>query len=71
MSKRAYGWQEKSSTCRDRKLIDCLFQRVRACCEFVQGLLVCTDGFAAYPKSIVRAWASKKLRGRQGVEGAV
>ena len=54
------------STCRDRKLIDCLFQRVRACCEFVQGLLVCTDGFAAYPKSIVRSFREKvkKTAGR-------
>lgn len=54
------------STCRDRKLIDCLFQRVRACCQFVQGLLVCTDGFAAYPKSIVRAFREKvkKTAGR-------
>lgn len=54
------------STCRDRKLIDCLFQRVRACCQFVQGLLVCTDGFAAYPKSIIRAFREKvkKTAGR-------
>jgi transposase-like protein len=42
------------STVRDRRLIDHLFQQVRACCQFVQGLLVCTDGFAAYPKSITR-----------------
>ena len=47
------------STCRDRRLIDRLFQRVRACCQFVQGLLVCTDGFAAYPKSITRAFREK------------
>jgi hypothetical protein len=50
------------STCRDRKLIGCLFQHVRACCQFVQGLLVCTDGFAAYPKSIVRAFREKVKR---------
>src|SRR5205085_2844310 len=51
------------STVRDRKLIDCLFQHVRACCQFVQGgLLVCTDGFAAYPKSIVRAFREKVKR---------
>jgi hypothetical protein len=50
------------STCRDRKLIDDLFQHVRACCQWVQGLLVCTDGFAAYPKSIVRAFRDKVKR---------
>ena len=51
------------STSRDRKLIDGLFQRVRACCQFVQGgLLVCTDGFAAYPKSIMRAFREKVKR---------
>jgi IS1 family transposase len=44
---------------RDRTLIDLLLQRVRACCQMVQGLLVCTDGFAAYPNSIVRAFREK------------
>jgi transposase-like protein/IS1 family transposase len=44
---------------RDHHLIDRLLQHVRACCQFVQGLLVCTDGFAAYPKSIGRAFREK------------
>jgi transposase-like protein/IS1 family transposase len=44
---------------RDHVLTDRLFQQVRRCCQFVQGLLVCTDGFAAYPKSIVRAFREK------------
>jgi AT hook motif len=44
---------------RDRPLIDLLFQHVRACCQVVCGLLVCTDGFASYPKSIVRAFREK------------
>jgi hypothetical protein len=44
---------------RDRPLIDQLFRHVRACCQWVEGLLVCTDGFAAYPKSIVRAFREK------------
>jgi hypothetical protein len=44
---------------RDRTLIDLLMQRVRACCQVVHGLLVCTDGFAAYPKSSVRAFREK------------
>jgi IS1 family transposase len=44
---------------RDRTLIDRLLQHTRACCQFVQGLLVSTDGFAAYPKRIVRAFGEK------------
>jgi transposase-like protein len=44
---------------RDRPLIDLLLQRTRACCQLVQGLLVCTDGLATYPKSIVRAFREK------------
>jgi hypothetical protein len=44
---------------RDRTLIDLLMQGVRACCQVVHGLLVCTDGFAAYPKSSVRAFREK------------
>jgi hypothetical protein len=44
---------------RDRTLIDLLMQRVHACCQVVHGLLVCTDGFAAYPRSIVRAFREK------------
>lgn len=51
---------------RDRFLIDRLLQQVRACCQFVSGLLVATDGFAAYPNSIVRAFrdTGPKLPGR-------
>jgi hypothetical protein len=44
---------------RDHTLIDRLFLHVRMCCQLVPGLLVCTDGFAAYPKSIVRAFREK------------
>lgn len=44
---------------RDHTLIDRLFQHARACCQLVPGLLVCTDGFAAYPKSIIRAFREK------------
>ena len=52
---------------RDRPLIDRLFQHVRACCDLVQSLLVCTDGFAAYPKSIVRVFREKvKRKGEKG-----
>jgi IS1 family transposase len=44
---------------RDHTLTDRLFQHIRTCCQVVSGLLVCTDGFAAYPKSIVRAFREK------------
>ncbi len=44
---------------RDRALIDLLLQGTRACCQLVQGLLVCTDGLTTYPKSIVRAFREK------------
>jgi transposase-like protein/IS1 family transposase len=44
---------------RDRKLIDCLMQQVRRCCKCLSTLLVCTDGFAAYPNSIRRAFREK------------
>jgi IS1 family transposase len=52
---------------RDSTLTDRLFQHVRACCQMVQSLLVCTDGFAAYPKSIMRAFREKvKRKGKRG-----
>jgi len=44
---------------RDRTLIERRFQHVRAGCQFMHALLVCTDGFAAYPKSIVRTFREK------------
>jgi IS1 family transposase len=44
---------------RDHRLIDRLFQHVRTCCQCMHALLVCTDGFAAYPKSIVRTFREK------------
>ncbi len=37
---------------RDRELADCLLQQVRACCQAVRGLLVCTDGWAAYVRRV-------------------
>ena len=43
----------------ERQLIDHLFEHVRAACLVLQGLLVCTDGFAAYLKSIARAFRDK------------
>ena len=51
---------------RDRDLADRLLQQVRACCQASGCLLVCTDGWAAYPKSIIRAFRDKvkKTAGR-------
>ncbi len=47
---------------RDRRLADRLLQQVRACCRPLQALLVCTDGWAAYPGSIQRAFREKVKR---------
>jgi transposase-like protein len=51
---------------RDRALADRLFQHVRACCSPMHALLVCTDGWAPYPKSSRRAFREqvKKTVGR-------
>ncbi len=51
---------------RDKALADRLLQRVRACCQGIQALLICTDGWNAYPKSIMRAFREKvkKTAGR-------
>jgi transposase-like protein len=51
---------------RDKALADHLLQRVRACCRAVQALLIATDGWNAYPKSILRAFREKvkKTAGR-------
>jgi IS1 family transposase len=54
------------SETRDSKLTDGLMQQVRRCCKTLSQLLVCTDGFAAYPNSIRRAFREKvkKTAGR-------
>src|SRR5947209_5324809 len=44
---------------RDRKLADRLLSQVRACSQPLRALLVCTDGWAAYPGSIRRAFREK------------
>src|SRR5437588_985880 len=51
---------------RDREVADRLLHQVRACCHCVRALLVCTDGWGAYPNSIVRAFREKvkKTAGR-------
>ena len=47
---------------RDRSLADRLLRQVRACCRPLQAILVCTDGWAAYPGSIQRAFREKVKR---------
>ena len=47
------------SPTRDRALADRLLGQVRACARGVSALLVCTDGWAAYPGSIRRAFREK------------
>ena len=47
------------SLTRDRRLADCLLAQVRACCQPLRALLVCTDGWNAYPGSIRRAFREK------------
>lgn len=47
------------SLTRDRSLADRLLAHVRACCQSVCALLVCTDGWNAYPGSIRRAFREK------------
>src|ERR1051326_8535145 len=47
------------SPTRDTHLIDRLMQQVRRCGQALRALLICTDGFAAYPNSIRRAFRQK------------
>ena len=44
---------------RDRELADRFLCQVRACCQRAQGLLICTDGWNVYPKSILRVFRDK------------
>jgi transposase-like protein/IS1 family transposase len=44
---------------RDRQLADDLLQMVKACCQPLVAVLVLTDGWAAYPGSIRRAFREK------------
>src|SRR5260370_21408195 len=49
---------------RNRHLADALFHLVKQCCLPLQELLVVTDGWAAYPKSIRRVCARKSSEPR-------
>jgi IS1 family transposase len=50
------------SRTRDTRLADRLLKQVRACSQAACALLVCTDGWAAYPNSIKRAFRDKVKR---------
>jgi hypothetical protein len=50
------------SLTRDRSLADRLLRQVRACCQPLCALLVCTDGWKAYPGSIRRAFLKTRQR---------
>jgi transposase-like protein/IS1 family transposase len=50
------------SQTRDTRLADRLLQQIRACCQAACDLLICTDGWAAYPDSIRRAFRDKVKR---------
>lgn len=47
------------SKTRDSNLTDRLLEQVRRCCKEMTAILICTDGFKAYPKSILRAFRNK------------
>jgi hypothetical protein len=50
------------SRTRDTRLADRLLAQVRRCAQALRPLLVCTDGWAAYPGSIRRAFRDKVKR---------
>lgn len=54
------------SLTRDPSLADRLLSQVQACCQPLRTLLVCTDGWSAYPGSIRRAFREKvkKIAGK-------
>jgi IS1 family transposase len=55
------------SLTRDTRLADRLMGQVRACVQALCAVLVCTDGWAAYPNSIKRAFRDQiKRAGRRG-----
>jgi transposase-like protein len=44
---------------RDSDLTDNLMRQVRRCARSLCAILICTDGFASYPKSIIKAFRTK------------
>jgi hypothetical protein len=53
------------SLTRDKALANQLMHQVRACAQALCAVLVCTDGWVAYPQSIQRAFW-EKVRGPTG-----
>jgi hypothetical protein len=53
------------SLTRDRSLAERLLWQVRSCCQPLRALLVCTDGWNAYPGSIRRAFRKISQRDRR------
>ena len=53
------------SVSRDRSLAERLLNQVRACARLGCAVLVCVDGWAAYPKAILRAFREKMARAGQ------
>ncbi len=51
---------------RDRVLIRQLLERVRACAAAFEGLLLCTDGLAAYPKQALKVLREPLRTGKRG-----
>jgi transposase-like protein/IS1 family transposase len=51
---------------RDGQLAQRLMGRVRACAKALCNVLVCVDGWTAYPKAIVRAFRERQLTRRAG-----
>jgi transposase-like protein/IS1 family transposase len=52
---------------RDRVLADCLLQQVRRCTNGVSQLLICVDGWAAYPNAILRVFVEQVQAGKQQI----
>lgn len=62
---RLFLWGEVSPR-RDRRLIGRLVSKVRAAAGSVQSVLFAVDGFAAYPKAILKFFYSKLYTGKPG-----
>lgn len=62
---RLFLWGEVSLH-RDRRLIERLVSKVRAAAGSVQPILIAVDGFAAYPKAILKFFYTKLYTGKPG-----
>jgi transposase-like protein len=62
---RLFLWGEVSPQ-RDRRLIGHLVSKVRAAAGSVQPILFAVDGFAAYPKAVLKSFYTKLYTGKRG-----